>query len=206
MSSCNLAVRPFLGRLCLMIFISASLFFGVTGFKRVDPNLSKDTYQVPSAQAFAHEFNSYMSHKLIVDSEEIRCLALNIYWEARSEDLDGQLAVAGVTMNRVSDDKFPDTICGVVTQSKSRQRLHRCQFSWWCDGKKDDPKELTAWRSAQQVARLFLAGIYQDPTENAKWYHADYVTPDWAERLHRTGKIGRHIFYSELPNQTVAMN
>lgn len=205
MSSSNVAVRPFLGRLLLMTFISASLFFGVTGFKKWEPE-QQSRYEAPSAQAFAREFNSYMSHNLIVDTDELRCLALNIYWEARSEDLQGQLAVAGVTMNRVADKKFPDTICGVVKQSKSRQRLHRCQFSWWCDGKKDDPKEATAWGSAQQVARLFLAGIYKDPTDKAKWYHADYVNPPWAERLQRTTKIGRHIFYVEQDTQILAMN
>ncbi|MDV7338927.1 cell wall hydrolase [Terasakiella sp. A23] len=206
MSSSNQTVRPLWARLLPITFISFAVFFGTTGFKSVEPAEKTSTYVEPSAQAFAREFNSFMSHNLIVETEQTRCLALNIYWEARSEPLAGQLAVAGVTMNRVADEKFPNNICNVVKQSKSKQRLHRCQFSWWCDGKKDDPKELTAWRNAQQVARLFLAGIYEDPTQEAKWYHADYVNPDWASRLKRTAKIGRHIFYTEQDTKTAQLS
>ncbi|WP_417789314.1 cell wall hydrolase [Terasakiella pusilla] len=202
MSSHNKTARPCIGRLVAMTFVCAALFFSVTGFKKVDPIPQKTL-----SQDFAGQLGTIMSHNLVVNTTETRCLALNIYWEARSEPLEGQLAVAGVTMNRVADSRFPDTICDVVQESKSRYRLHRCQFSWWCDGKKDDPLELTAWRSAQQVARLYLAGIYTDPTSQAKWYHADYVNPVWADRLNRTTQIGRHIFYSDqTETQTASLN
>ncbi|NVJ93548.1 MAG: cell wall hydrolase [Methylocystaceae bacterium] len=203
MSSHNMYARPFWGRLLFICLISATLFIAVTGFKPVKDEMIAPAK--PTEKGFARELDSIMSHNLVVDTDETRCLALNIYWEARSESLDGQLAVAGVTMNRVADKKFPDTICGVVQQSKSTQQLHRCQFSWWCDGKKDDPRELQAWRNAQQLARLYLAGIYQDPTHNAKWYHADYVTPFWAERMEKTASIGHHIFYREQETQTASL-
>lgn len=197
-----MTARPFIGRLLAMTFVSAALFFGVTGFKKVD-HAPNDTRSAD----FVGQVGTIMSHNLVVDTTETRCLALNIYWEARSEPLEGQLAVAGVTMNRVADSRFPDRICDVVKESRSRYRLHGCQFSWWCDGKKDDPQELTAWRSAQQVARLYLAGIYDDPTRDAKWYHADYVSPVWADRLNRTTQIGRHIFYSDqTTTQTASLN
>jgi spore germination cell wall hydrolase CwlJ-like protein len=195
--------RPIMGRLLTVCFTSALFFFGMTGFNAL-PERHATPYEDPSAAAFAREFNSVMSHNLIVDTDELRCLALNIYWEARSEPLDGQLAVAAVTMNRVASKKFPNTICKVVKQGGAYRR-HRCQFSWQCDGESDKPEELQAWRSAQQLARLFLAGIYDDPTQEAKWYHADYVKPDWATRMTQTAKIGRHIFYTEQMTQTASL-
>ncbi|SCA57767.1 hypothetical protein MTBPR1_70039 [Candidatus Terasakiella magnetica] len=200
MRSVKSLMRPALGRILAMSVVSLSLFFGVTGFIPFE-DYQKDTLKEPSAAAFVRQYNTITSHNLIVDTSELRCLALNIYWEARSEPLNGKLAVAGVTMNRVAHKKFPHTICGVVKHSRSA-RLHRCQFSWYCDGKKDIPRELTAWRDAQQVARLYLVGIYDDPTANALWYHADYVSPSWAGKMMRTAKIGRHIFYRAQVQKT----
>lgn len=195
--------RPFKGRLISVCIISAVLFLGMTGFTSM-PEQQAESYVEPSPMAFTKELSTIMSHNLIVDTEELRCLALNIYWEARSEPLNGQLAVAGVTMNRVASKKFPNKICSVVKQGGAYRR-HRCQFSWQCDGLSDTPKELQAWRNAQQLARLFLVGVYDDPTLEAKWYHADYVKPYWAERMTRTAKIGRHIFYKELQTKTASI-
>lgn len=127
----------------------------------------------------------------------LRCLALNIYWEARSEPLEGQIAVAAVTLNRMRDHRFPDNICDVVRQG-GEVRRHRCQFSWWCDGKKDEPLEATAWHRANTLARLAVNDILEDPTDGALWYHADYVDPFWADAKVKLTKIGRHIFY-DLP-------
>ena len=124
----------------------------------------------------------------------LECLALNVYWEARSEPLEGQLAVAAVTLNRVADPGFPAATCAVVRQGGEARR-HRCQFSWWCDGKRDEPREAGAWRQASEVARLAHAGVVSDPTRGALWYHADYVKPAWAAKKRKVAKIGRHIFY-----------
>lgn len=127
----------------------------------------------------------------------LRCLALNIYWEARSEPVDGQIAVAAVTLNRMQDHRFPDNVCDVVRQG-GEVRRHRCQFSWWCDGKKDEPLELNAWHRANTLARLAMNDVLEDPTDGALWYHADYVDPFWADAKVKLTKIGRHIFY-DLP-------
>lgn len=135
-------------------------------------------------------------HKAAADHQrELRCLALNIYWEARSEPITGQVAVAAVTLNRVENKRFPDDVCKVVRQGGEIRR-HRCQFSWWCDGKKDDPVEAEAWRRANTLARLTAAGVIEDPTGGAMWYHADYVEPYWAEAKKQVTKIGKHIFYT----------
>jgi len=128
------------------------------------------------------------------DRGELRCLALNIYFEARNEPLPGQIAVAHVVLNRVADRAFPDTICGVVRQGGDRRR-HRCQFSWWCDGRSDRPREEAAWRHSLQLAHAIYRGHLADPTEGAKWYHAVYVTPDWRQAFRQGPRIGRHIFY-----------
>jgi spore germination cell wall hydrolase CwlJ-like protein len=126
--------------------------------------------------------------------EEFRCLALNVYWEARSEKWTGQVGVAMVTLNRGATPIFPKTICGVVRQGGPKP-LHRCQFSWYCDGKSDIPRNAKAWRRAQEVAYAVLFGGPRDPTHGALFYHADYVNPTWSRYMTQTTQIGRHIYY-----------
>ena len=122
------------------------------------------------------------------------CLALNTYHEAKNQSLVGQIATAQVVMNRVEDDRFPNTICEVVKQGPTRPSWedpekeypikHRCQFSWYCDGKSDVPKNEKAWRKAQDVAFLVLYDkIKLDVTEGATHYHATYVKPAWAKTI-----------------------
>ena len=134
------------------------------------------------------------------------CLALNTYHEAKNQSLVGQIATAQVVMNRVEDDRFPNTICEVVKQGPTRPSWeapkkeypikHRCQFSWYCDGKDDTPKNEKAWRKAQDVAFLVLYDkVKLDVTEGATHYHATYVRPSWAKTKKRTTRIEKHIFY-----------
>ncbi len=126
--------------------------------------------------------------------DELHCLALNIYFEARGEDMKGQHAVAHVVMNRVKDARFPHTVCDVVRQG-GEATLHRCQFSWWCDGQSDRPRNLEMWKVTQAIARSVYWGYSADPTQGALWYHADYVMPHWGKVFKRGPTIGRHIFY-----------
>ena len=134
------------------------------------------------------------------------CLALNTYHEAKNQSLVGQIATAQVVMNRVEDDRFPSTVCEVVKQGPTRPSWedpekeypikHRCQFSWYCDGKDDTPKNEKAWKTAQDVAFLVLYDkIKLDVTEGATHYHATYVRPAWAKTKKRTTRIEKHIFY-----------
>lgn len=118
------------------------------------------------------------------------CLALNVYFEARSEPVVAQFAVAQVTMNRVLSDKYPDNVCDVVWQRK--------QFSWTHDGKSDKPKDKNAWNRAQWVAEVTLNDDDRSITiipKDVLHYHADYVQPYWTTSCVRITKIGRHIFY-----------
>ncbi len=72
---------------------------------------------------------------------------------------------------------------------------NRCQFSWWCDGRSDAPRNSAAWELAREVAGKIFDGGSEDPTAGALWYHADYVQPSWIRKLKRGPTIGRHIFY-----------
>ena len=135
-------------------------------------------------------------------AEALMCMALNIYHEARNQSIVGQVAVAEVVMNRVEDSRFPDTICEVVKQAVTYKNtdkpvLHKCQFSWYCDGQKDEPLyNRKEWWNAQEYASIVLSGtIALDVTEGATHYHATYVRPAWAKTKTRTTRIDRHIFY-----------
>ena len=124
----------------------------------------------------------------------LTCLALNVYYEARSEPMDGQYAVAHVVLNRVADDSFPDDACTVGKQGYHKGR-HRCQFSWYCDGKSDNPKDKMSWIVAQVVAYNTLYGYHKDNTHGATHYHATYVSPWWRKHYDKTVAHGSHIFY-----------
>lgn len=126
-----------------------------------------------------------------VGDAERNCLALNIYFESRGESKIGQEFIGWVTLNRVIDQQFPNTICDVVWEDK--------QFSWTHDGKSDKPKDKSAWATAQVIADQVLDayGVEQDPTEGATFFHADYTNPYWAEDMEKIVKIDNHVFYKE---------
>jgi spore germination cell wall hydrolase CwlJ-like protein len=129
-----------------------------------------------------------------VSNKEKKCLAIAIYFEARGETEQGQKGVAQVILNRVEDDTYPDTICGVVYQNQNRRNA--CQFSFACDGRPENTTEPRAWKQAKHVAEEVLDGrnlVQQIRT--ATHYHASYVSPSWAPKMKRLSKIGRHIFY-----------
>lgn len=134
------------------------------------------------------------------------CLAQNIYYEARGSNLADQVAVADVVLNRVKDTRYPNTVCEVVYQGRQKPSWkdpnkmvmvrHQCQFSWYCDGKKDEPTQGDAWVNAQQLAYLIMfLDQYRGITQGATHYHANYVQPAWAKDFQLIGSIGEHIFY-----------
>ena len=132
----------------------------------------------------------------------LMCMATNIYHESKFQSMLGQIAVGQVVMNRVEDSRFPNNVCDVVTQAVTykgtdKPVIHKCQFSWYCDGKKDTPVlKSDEWYNAKRYARMVLYGtITLDFTEGATHYHATYVRPAWAKTKTRTTRIDRHIFY-----------
>ncbi len=125
---------------------------------------------------------------------ELECLALTIYFEARGEPDEGKIAVGHVVMNRTQHPLFPPRVCKVVRQGGDKLR-YRCQFSWWCDGRSDRPRDRQAWTKSRALAGLVYWEYSRDPTAGALWYHADTVRPTWRRKLALGPKIGRHLFY-----------
>jgi len=131
---------------------------------------------------------------------EAYCLALNIYFEARGSSFADKVAVSDVVLNRVKSRSFPDTICEVVYQAdlaESGQPIrNRCHFSWFCDGKSDEPKEIDAWYESRVIAyQIVHNGKFVGITEGADHYHSTSVDPYWADGFQFVGIIGDHIFY-----------
>ena len=140
---------------------------------------------------------------IVVSRDELVCLALNDYFEARSETLAGRIAVARVVLNRAMDPRFPSNLCDVVKQSKMQGVAHKCQFSWYCDAKNDVPYEADQWRTSLKIATAVLQvdSSIPDPTGGALWYHADFINPSWAAEYESTAIIGGHVFYREPDSQ-----
>lgn len=130
------------------------------------------------------------------NSPDVHCLAQNIYHEARGEPMVGKVAVAHVVLNRAADRRWPRQICSVIKQGGYKKR-HRCQFSWWCDGRSDKPQDKAAWKESLHVAKMIKTGVVSDPTNGALWYHAISVSPSWSKKLDRYARIGQHIFYTD---------
>jgi spore germination cell wall hydrolase CwlJ-like protein len=135
-----------------------------------------------------------------MDAEERACLAQAIYYEARSESRIGQLAVADVVLNRVASPAFPNSVCGVVYQGS--ERLRGCQFTFTCDGSMARRLNKRKWAQSEELAGAILAGLRVPVSRNATHYHANYVSPPWAQRLTPTATIGTHKFY-RVPSRTV---
>ena len=180
------------GILLLMIFLiwGVSSFFNTTPVDSVDPGPVIDI-----------NFNKKLTG---LDYNEVECLAKNIYFEGRGETVKGQIAIAEVTANRVKSKQFPDTFCEVVKQGpistwylaekyKVVPLLHKCQFSWYCDGKSDTPTDLWSWGRAINIAVNTMTGENKDPTNGSMYYHNDKVNPNWD--LAMTKEIDHHIFY-----------
>ena len=202
--------------LFLFLLLSVATIGAITV---VVPNLvDTNKYVAPELSEEKLESNIEPEVELEVnfDIEEARCLAENVYHEARNQGTAGWLAVAAVTMNRVIDNRFPNTICEVVFQAETKESWktkgkkdilaaerifnpirHRCQFSWYCDGKSDDINNVSIYMEIMQFSRLILTSqvMMFDITDGATFYHADSITPSWAKSKIKTIEIGDHIFY-----------
>jgi N-acetylmuramoyl-L-alanine amidase len=120
--------------------------------------------------------------------QETSCLATAVYFEARGESLEGQLAVAHVVMNRAASGKYPPSWCATIKQPAQFSFVRHGEFpnvDTACD----------AWRKAEGIARLAAANAVPSVGTDVLWYHADYVAPSWGHRLSVVEKIGAHIFY-----------
>jgi N-acetylmuramoyl-L-alanine amidase len=129
---------------------------------------------------------------------DLRCLAENVYFEARGEPLRGQYAVAEVTLNRVASRHFPKTVCEVVHDIRwdPRRKRRIAHFSW-------TQLQLSlgfnprgaAWQQAMTVATEVYDGVHTPVVGDALFFHATTVKPYWAKSKQRIARIGDHIFY-----------
>ena len=119
-------------------------------------------------------------------SRELECLAGAIYFESKSESLQGQLAVGHVIANRAHSGRFPSSYCGVVFQ--------RSQFSFVRGRSLPSlPRSSRDWQEAVAIAKIVDAGTYSSPVGKALFFHARRVSPGW--RLTRVATLGNHVFY-----------
>ncbi|MGN6377110.1 MAG: cell wall hydrolase [Sphingomonas sp.] len=130
------------------------------------------------------------------------CLTAAVYYEARSQSIEGQEAVAQVVLNRVRNPAFPASVCGTVHEGSSRET--GCQFTFTCDGSTAARIDHAAWDRARRVAAAALGGFVYAPVGSATYYHTTAVHPWWAPRLAEVAQIGAHIFY-RLPGQLGGM-
>lgn len=130
-----------------------------------------------------------------------QCLAEAMYYEARDQGWRGMLAVGIVIQNRVKDPRYPGDACGVVTQGKywrGNPVKHKCQFSYYCDGKPERPAEKEAWRQAVEIAALLTTtDVEITGLEDATHYHSVAVNPSWAKAFSPRKQIGDHLFYAQ---------
>ncbi len=123
----------------------------------------------------------------------LECLASAVYYEAGSQDENGERAVAQVVLNRVRHPAFPASVCDVVYQGSTRAT--GCQFTFTCDGSLYRQPDAAGWRRAYRIAQQALAGSVYAPVGYATHYHANYVLPYWASTLAKNAVVGAHIFY-----------
>ncbi len=132
-------------------------------------------------------------------TDSLACMTAAIYYEAAREPDQGQQAVARVVLNRLADDAYPKSVCGVIFQGSTRHT--GCQFTFTCDGSLRIAPDPALWARALTVAAMALASPTMLPGLAATNYHADYVLPLWAATMHRELQIGRHIFYTRHAGQ-----
>ena len=160
---------------------------------------------VPPIQMVVEESRSQAIRDAMASSGDpessTRCLAEAIYFEARGEPEEGQVAVAQVILNRVRSGRYPGTVCGVVYQGKERR--NGCQFSFACDAAAermpnpmDRVRDLDVWAKARAIARqVGGGGRWLSWVGSATHYHATYVQPRWRSAMAEMARVGRHIFY-----------
>lgn len=135
----------------------------------------------------------YITDTSMTNSEKaLRCMTQAIYYEAGFEPVAGRYAVAQVILNRMRHPAFPKSVCGVIYQGSSRPG---CQFSFACDGSLLRAPGAKAWAEARRVAEDVLSGTVTSTVGMATHYHANYVSPYWAPKLHKITQMGAHIFY-----------
>ncbi len=186
---------------CLLVSTIVSCVFTlilIFTILNVKPDTKQVTVEIPTTVIHTVEYRTVIHYEQkspkeysCVEDTECRVLAEAIYYEARGEDLQGQIAVGWVIMNRVNSKYFPNSISEVVRQS--------CQFSYRCDGSmKNGFAERQAYKHARMVAKGIILGVFEDPTNGANHYlnlEKVKAVPRWARVYPKVASIGNHDFH-----------
>ena len=114
-------------------------------------------------------------------------MAATVYFEAKGEPLEGQLAVAQTLAHRAASGRFPASVCGVMRQ--------RGQFSFVRGGALPAiPRASGAWEQAVAVASIVRDGVWKEVAPAALFFHASSVAPGW-RGMTRIARLGNQIFY-----------
>lgn len=142
------------------------------------------------APALATLADLVIAHAAVATTDrEMECLANAVYFEARSEPIEGQLAVAEVVMNRAASGRYPADLCSVITQKAQFSFIRRGRFP-------RANRDSEAWKKAVAIAAIARQKLAGNLPSGVLWYHATYVSPKWGKRLTKQTQIGLHVFYS----------
>ena len=139
----------------------------------------------------------------VVNTEHLRCLATNIYWEAAGEPFMGQVAVARVVVNRVKHG-FASNPCKVVYQATYVEDINEssgvkkiCQFSWVCENKSLPPGNNIAYKQAENIAYKVLSENKWSEVipSNILFFHNAQINVGWKYKKEMI--IGNHVFYKK---------
>ena len=153
----------------------------------IDANV-ETTAEVPEVEAEPRTLSALVAAEQTGEdlTAELECLAGAVYFEARSESLDGQLAVADVILNRADSGRFASTVCGVVHQPG--------QFSFVRGGRMPAiNRNSQDWREAVAIARIAEKDRWESAASDALFFHATHVSPRW--KLRRVATVVNHVFY-----------
>jgi spore germination cell wall hydrolase CwlJ-like protein len=198
----------------LMVIAATILIPGVVGVPlgKSSANAYRVIPQLPSVSTISIVKTQSVKNPnlglIVQNKEQVTCLAKNIYFEAATQSTAGKLAVAFVTKNRVDSHHFPNSFCDVIYEglhwSSGHPKRDRCQFSWYCDGMGDVPREGNGWRNSQSIAKWFYdhKDRLMDITDGATHYHANWMEkyPHWSKQYRKNVTIDDHIFYKRSYN------
>lgn len=134
-----------------------------------------------------------VSEKQTISAKDRECLLKNIFYEASGEPIEGKIAVAQITFNRLADGRWGNSICKVVYANK--------QFSWTLDARKRNTRPGgPAWEECRRALDQYLTGTRVTNLERGTHFHATWLNtvPAWAYQKQRLAQIGQHIFYASL--------
>jgi len=131
--------------------------------------------------------------------DKLNCLATAVYYESAEQSKEGKIGVGQVILNRMGDENYPKTICGVINQSIIKHNRKLCQFSWVCSKPPKIDYNSKAWEESQDVAFHMIIGNYTNDLlrrKHAIYFHNKDIQPSWSFVKQKIAKIDDHIFYS----------